>query len=227
MILSKPGRRMFPYCRYRLSGLDPSLKYSLVLSIVPWDQHRYRWNKNQWEVSGAAEHQFQGLIRMFPHHNSPCLGSEWMSNLVSFYKLKLTNNFQDRDKDHIILHSLHRYIPRLHVIPVPQDIGPTAGGPVVMGPESMTFTFPQTLFMAVTYYQNLRITQLKIHFNPFARGFKDYWLNSRSLRGQAAKETDATFRSDVFRTDFAPHLTACLFPLFSILVSKSCHLSEI
>ncbi|XP_029966803.1 uncharacterized protein mgab isoform X2 [Salarias fasciatus] len=192
MILSKPGRRMFPYCRYRLSGLDPSLKYSLVLSIVPWDQHRYRWNKNQWEVSGAAEHQFQGLIRMFPHHNSPCLGSEWMSNLVSFYKLKLTNNFQDRDKDHIILHSLHRYIPRLHVIPVPQDIGPTAGGPVVMGPESMTFTFPQTLFMAVTYYQNLRITQLKIHFNPFARGFKDYWLNSRSLRGQAAKETDAT-----------------------------------
>ncbi|KAG7240202.1 hypothetical protein INR49_027195 [Caranx melampygus] len=36
---------MFPYCRYRLSGLDPERQYSLVLSIVPFDKHKYRWNK--------------------------------------------------------------------------------------------------------------------------------------------------------------------------------------
>uniref|UniRef100_A0A673BIJ1 T-box domain-containing protein n=1 Tax=Sphaeramia orbicularis TaxID=375764 RepID=A0A673BIJ1_9TELE len=97
MILTKQGRRMFPYCRYRVSGLDPERKYSLVLSIVPSDQHRYRWNVNKWEVSGPAEHQTQGLIRAFPHHYSPCTGSEWMSGMVSFYKLKLTNNSQDQD----------------------------------------------------------------------------------------------------------------------------------
>uniref|UniRef100_A0A3B4Z3A5 T-box domain-containing protein n=1 Tax=Stegastes partitus TaxID=144197 RepID=A0A3B4Z3A5_9TELE len=184
MILTKPGRRMFPYCRYRLAGLDPDQQYSLVLSIVPSGQFRYRWSATKWEVHGPAEHQGQGLIRAFPHHYSPCRGSEWMNGLVSFYKLKLTNNAQDQD-GHIILHSMHRYIPRLHVIPVLDGAKPTAEQPVVMGPESMTFTFPQTEFMAVTTYQNFRITQLKINHNPFAKGFREDGHNPRLQRVSA------------------------------------------
>ncbi|XP_028253501.1 MAX gene-associated protein [Parambassis ranga] len=181
MILTKQGRRMFPYCRYRLSGLDPERQYSLVLSIVPLGQNKYRWSTSKWDPSGPAEHQAQGLIRAFPHHISPCKGSEWMNSLLSFYKLKLTNNPQDED-GHIILHSMHRYIPRLHVIPVPDGAVPTADQPVVMGPESITFTFPQTEFMAVTTYQNFRITQLKINHNPFAKGFRDDGNNPRLNR---------------------------------------------
>ncbi|XP_070844165.1 MAX gene-associated protein-like, partial [Chaetodon trifascialis] len=190
MILTKQGRRMFPYCRYRLAGLDPERQYSLVLSIVPSDQYRYRWSPFKWEVTGPAENQAQGLIRAFPHHYSPCRGSEWMGGLVSFYKLKLTNNPQDQD-GHIILHSMHRYIPRLHVIPVPDGDAPTPDKPVVMGPESMTFTFPQTEFMAVTTYQNFRITQLKINHNPFAKGFRDDGHNSRLNRPQPVLKSDA------------------------------------
>uniref|UniRef100_A0A3Q4HZ79 T-box domain-containing protein n=1 Tax=Neolamprologus brichardi TaxID=32507 RepID=A0A3Q4HZ79_NEOBR len=173
MILTKQGRRMFPYCRYRLTGLDPNQQYSLVLSIVPSGQYRYRWSASRWEVTGRAEHQNQGLIRAFSHHYSPCRGSDWMNSLVSFYKLKLTNNSQDQD-GHIILHSMHRYIPRLHIIPVPD------GG-------IMTFTFPQTEFMAVTTYQNFRITQLKINHNPFAKGFREDGNNPRLNR--IARET--------------------------------------
>lgn len=191
MILTKQGRRMFPYCRYRVSGLDPERKYSLVLSIVPSDQHRYRWNINKWEVSGPAEHQTQGLIRAFPHHYSPCTGSEWMSGMVSFYKLKLTNNSQDQD-GYIILHSMHRYIPRLHVIPVLDGVAPTPDHPVIMGPESMTFTFPQTEFMAVTTYQNFRITQLKINHNPFAKGFREDGNNPRLKRISAETQVVKT-----------------------------------
>ncbi|XP_022621092.1 T-box-containing protein TBX6L-like [Seriola dumerili] len=181
MILTKQGRRMFPYCRYRLAGLDPERQYSLVLSIVPSDQYKYRWNKSKWEVTGPAEHQAQGLVRAFAHHYSSCKGSDWMGSLVSFYKLKLTNNTQDQE-GHIILHSMHRYIPRLHVIPVPDGVVPTPDQPVVMGPESMTFTFPQTEFMAVTTYQNFRITQLKINHNPFAKGFREDGNNPRLNR---------------------------------------------
>ncbi|XP_065819878.1 MAX gene-associated protein [Labrus bergylta] len=181
MILTKQGRRMFPYCRYRLAGLDPDRLYSLVLSIVPTDQYRYRWNQLKWEISGAAEHQTQGLIRAFAHHYSPVRGSDWMGSLVSFYKLKLTNNPEDHD-GHIILHSMQRYIPRIHVIPVPDGDVFTPDKPVVMGPESMTFTFPQTEFMAVTTYQNFRITQLKINHNPFAKGFREDGNNPRLQR---------------------------------------------
>lgn len=100
---------------------------------------------------------------------------------MSFYKLKLTNNNQDQD-GHVILHSMHRYIPRLHVIPVPEGVTTSPDKPVVIGPNCMTFTFPQTEFMAVTTYQNFRITQLKINHNPFAKGFREDGNNSRLNR---------------------------------------------
>lgn len=188
MILTRQGRHMFPYCRYRVSGLEPDRKYSMVLSVAPADAYKYRWNSKKWEVLGPAEHLSQGLIRAYAHHYSPCTGKEWMNYMVSFKKLKLTNNPQDQEGN-IILHSMHRYIPRLHVIPVLDGVAPTADQPVVMGPESMTFTFPQTEFMAVTTYQNFRITQMKIHYNPFAKGFKNEGYNPRLPR----KNTEIEF----------------------------------
>ncbi|CAL8315935.1 unnamed protein product [Merluccius merluccius] len=190
MILTKSGRRMFPYCRYRLSGLIPTQRYSLVLSIVPADQYKYRWNAKKWEVIGVAEHQAQGLSRAFPHQNSPCLGSDWMNTLVSFYKLKLTNNMNDQD-GHMILHSMHRYIPRLHVIPVLAGDGPTPDQPVIKGPESMTFTFPQTEFVSVTTYQNPWIIQLKINHNPFAKGFREEGVHPRIIK-QKSGDSEGT-----------------------------------
>ncbi|XP_076016321.1 MAX gene-associated protein [Genypterus blacodes] len=182
MILTKQGRRMFPYCRYRLTGLEPNRRYILVLSIVPSDQFKYRWNSTTWEITGQAENQCQGLVRAFSHHNSPSLGSEWMSGLVSFYRLKITNNLNGWQDGHMVLHSMHRYVPRLNVIPVPDGQLATPDQPFVKGPESMTFTFPQTEFMAVTTYQNFRITQLKITYNPFAKGFRDDGSNCRSTK---------------------------------------------
>jgi hypothetical protein len=35
------------------------------------------------------------------------------------------------------------------------------------------YRFPETKFLAVTAYQNERVTQLKIDNNPFAKGFRD------------------------------------------------------
>lgn len=181
MIVTRPGRHMFPYCRYRIAGLDPDRRYSMVLSIPPADTYKYRWCGQKWEVAGSADHLSQGLIRAFAHHYSPSTGAEWMKVLISFKKLKLTNNGSDQEGN-IILYSLHRYIPRLHIIPVPDSMVPSTDQPVVMGPESMTFTFPHTEFMAVTTYQNFRITQMKIRYNPFAKGFREDGCNPRLQR---------------------------------------------
>uniref|UniRef100_A0A8C5GKH9 T-box domain-containing protein n=1 Tax=Gouania willdenowi TaxID=441366 RepID=A0A8C5GKH9_GOUWI len=181
MVLTKGGRRMFPYCRYRLTGLDPNQLYSLILSIVPFGPDRYHWIGNNWKVLTELKHSCQGPCQAFSHHHEPYLGSVWMCGSVSFYKLKLTNHSQDMD-EHIVLHSLHRYIPRLHVVPVSDKQVPSPDNCVTLGPETMTFIFPQTEFVTVTTYQNFQITQLKINHNPFAKGFREDGKNPRLQR---------------------------------------------
>ncbi|XP_041131702.1 MAX gene-associated protein-like isoform X2 [Polyodon spathula] len=166
MILTKQGRRMFPYCRFRLSGLEPFLRYILVMDITPVDSSRYKWNGRHWEANGKAEPHVLG--RVFIHPESPSSGHYWMQQPVSFYKLKLTNNTLDQE-GHVILHSMHRYLPRLHVVPADKATEVIQ----LNGPEVMTFSFTQNEFFAVTAYQNLRITQLKIDYNPFAKGFRE------------------------------------------------------
>lgn len=42
-----------------------------------------------------------------------------------------------------------------------------------------TFQFEETKFIAVTAYQNEKITQLKINNNPFAKGFRDCTQNRK------------------------------------------------
>ncbi|KAG5857173.1 hypothetical protein ANANG_G00016300 [Anguilla anguilla] len=175
MILTKQGRRMFPYCRFRISGMEPFQRYILVMDITPVDNLRYRWTGQQWEVTGKAEPHVLG--RVFIHPDSPSSGHYWMQNPISFYKLKLTNNTLDQE-GHVILHSKHRYLPRLHVVPADKATEVIQ----LNGPDVITFTFPQTEFMAVTAYQNLRITQLKIDYNPFAKGFREDSPGHQPLR---------------------------------------------
>ncbi|KAI5611487.1 MAXprotein-associated protein isoform X5, partial [Silurus asotus] len=182
MILTKQGRRMFPCCRFRISGLEPFQRYTLVMDMQPVDNYRYKWCDRRWETNGKADLH---ILRSFVHPDSPATGLDWMQNPVSFYKLKLTNNPLDRD-GHIIINSMHRYIPRLHIIP-----GDTAVDVVHLdSPDIITFSFSQTEFFAVTAYQNLSITQLKIDYNPFAKGFRDEASNSRCTKPKSAPSTE-------------------------------------
>ncbi|XP_044127739.1 MAX gene-associated protein isoform X8 [Bufo gargarizans] len=183
MVLTKQGRRMFPYCRYWISGLNPYLKYILVMDITPLDNQRYKWNGKWWEPAGKADPHVLG--RVFIHPESPSTGQYWMHQPVSFYKLKLTNNILDQE-GHIILHSMHRYLPRLHVVPAEKS-------PEVIqlnGPDVHTFTFPQTEFIAVTAYQNFQITQLKIDCNPFAKGFREGTVPGRPVKDLKHKPSE-------------------------------------
>ncbi|XP_029890806.1 MAX gene-associated protein isoform X7 [Aquila chrysaetos chrysaetos] len=191
MILTKQGRRMFPYCRYWITGLDATQRYILVMDISPVDNHRYKWNGRWWEPSGKAEPHVLG--RVFIHPESPSTGQYWMHQPVSFYKLKLTNNTLDQE-GHIILHSMHRYLPRLHLVPADKATEVIQ----LNGPDVHTFTFPQTEFFAVTAYQNIQITQLKIDYNPFAKGFRDDGLNSRPQRDVKQNSNLELEAGDVF-----------------------------
>lgn len=175
MILTKQGSRMFPYCRFRISGLQPLRKYTLILDIQPLDNSCHKWTGNSWQVAGKAECHVQS--QPFSHPQSPSTGQHWMQNPVSFYKLKLTNNAADQEGN-AVLNPMHRYIPRLHVVQTEK----AAKDIKLNGPNVFTFTFPQTEFMAVTAYQNSRFAQLKIDYNPFTKGLKEDGFASSALK---------------------------------------------
>lgn len=62
MILTAAGRRMFPCCRFRLTGLQPSLSYLLILDIAPLDDLRHRWTGETWEPDAAGETHLQSPV---------------------------------------------------------------------------------------------------------------------------------------------------------------------
>ncbi|XP_030225325.1 T-box transcription factor TBX5b [Gadus morhua] len=164
MIITKAGRRMFPGYKVKVTGLNPKTKYILLMDVVPADDHRYKFADNKWSVTGKAEPAMPG--RLYVHPDSPATGVHWSRQLVSFQKLKLTNNHLD-PFGHIILNSMHKYQPRLHVVKADENNG--------FGSKNTAFctrSFPETAFIAVTSYQNHKITQLKIENNPFAKGFR-------------------------------------------------------
>ncbi|XP_017538692.1 MAX gene-associated protein isoform X2 [Pygocentrus nattereri] len=173
MILTKQGRRMFPCCRFRLSGLDLERKYTLVMDIMPLDAFTHKWNGKTWEPAAVGEPPVRA--RVCVHPESPAFGHQWMESPVSFYKVKLTCISTDQDGC-VFLYPMHRYQPRLHVVPVDPD---SKASTTLDSPNVQTFTFPKTEFYAVTSYQNPQITQLKIDCNPFAMAFRK---DSQSIR---------------------------------------------
>ncbi|XP_068775036.1 T-box transcription factor TBX21 isoform X1 [Struthio camelus] len=170
MIITKQGRRMFPFLSFSLSGLNPMAHYNVCVDVVLVDQHHWRYQGGKWVQCGKAEGNMPGN-RLYLHPDSPNTGAHWMRQEVSFGKLKLTNNkgASNNVGQMIVLQSLHKYQPRLHVTEVKEGEGEEA----CQSPHTQTFTFPETQFIAVTAYQNADITQLKIDHNPFAKGFRD------------------------------------------------------
>uniref|UniRef100_A0A3P9JVL9 T-box transcription factor 15 n=1 Tax=Oryzias latipes TaxID=8090 RepID=A0A3P9JVL9_ORYLA len=194
MIITKAGRRMFPAMRVKIAGLDPHQQYYIAMDIVPVDNKRYRYvyHSSKWMVAGNADSPVPP--RVYIHPDSLASGDTWMRQVVSFDKLKLTNNELD-DQGHIILHSMHKYQPRVHVIKKDFSSELSPNKPVPSGEGVKTFSFPETVFTTVTAYQNQQITRLKIDRNPFAKGFRDSGRNRTGL--EAIMETYAFWRPPV------------------------------
>ncbi|KAM4621390.1 T-box transcription factor TBX22 [Polymixia lowei] len=182
MIITKAGRRMFPSVRVKVRNLDPCQQYYIAMDVMPVDSKRYRYvyHSSQWMVAGNTDHSCISP-RLYVHPDSPCAGETWMRQVISFDRVKLTNNEMD-DKGHIILQSMHKYKPRVHVIRHDPrvDLSQIQSLPAE-GVHS--FSFPETEFTTVTAYQNQQITKLKIDRNPFAKGFRDPGRNRGVLDG--------------------------------------------
>ncbi|XP_028852264.1 T-box transcription factor TBX3 [Denticeps clupeoides] len=192
MVITKSGRRMFPPLKVRCSGFSRSALYVLLLDVVSSDDCRYKFHGSRWTVAGSADPETPR--RMYVHPDSPATGEQWMSRVVNFHKLKLTNNVSDKH-GFTILNSMHKYQPRFHVV---------RANDVLRLPYSTfrTYVFPETEFIAVTAYQNDKITQLKIDNNPFAKGFRDTGNGRREKR-------KPSYRTGGSREDRVPESPSC------------------
>ncbi|CAG2206946.1 T-box transcription factor TBX20-like [Mytilus edulis] len=170
MIITKTGRRMFPTVRASFSGLEADASYVILLDIVPIDNKRYRYayHRSSWLVAGKADPPLP--TRLCSHPDGPFSGQQLQKQTISFEKLKLTNNLMDKNGQ-IILNSMHKYQPRLHIVKREPDDKSSVND--LENEEYRTFVFPETVFIGVTAYQNQLITKLKIESNPFAKGFRD------------------------------------------------------
>ncbi|NXN21945.1 TBX5 factor, partial [Nycticryphes semicollaris] len=142
MIITKAGSRSLTGGDGRGCSLRECPPARISLSVSP-----------RRSVTGKAEPAMPG--RLYVHPDSPATGAHWMRQLVSFQKLKLTNNHLD---------------PFGHVS--------TRGGrraPRLRGGCRGTHTCPPTTatkVMAMSPIPKRIITQLKIENNPFAKGFR-------------------------------------------------------
>uniref|UniRef100_A0ACB8FWL6 Uncharacterized protein n=1 Tax=Sphaerodactylus townsendi TaxID=933632 RepID=A0ACB8FWL6_9SAUR len=183
MIITKAGRRMFPSVRVKeRAGLGNTITSpstwcrstrkdtGTLLPQLPVDGG---WGTRTTRASCPAVHS-PSILHVLERPGSRQI-------IKGFDRVKLTNNEMD-DKGHIILQSMHKYKPRVHVIVQDSrfDLSQIQSLPAA---GVQTFSFKETEFTTVTAYQNQQITKLKIDRNPFAKGFRDPGRNRGVLDG--------------------------------------------
>lgn len=90
---------MFPTVRVSFSGPlrgQPSDRYAVLLDIVAVDSRRYRYayHRSSWLVAGKADPP--PPARLYSHPDTPVGADALRKQVISFEKVKLTNNEMDK-----------------------------------------------------------------------------------------------------------------------------------
>ncbi|XP_031572607.1 T-box transcription factor T homolog 1-like [Actinia tenebrosa] len=181
MIVTKNGRRMFPVLKVNVTGLEPKSMYSFLLDFVCVGGNRWKYVNGEWVLGGKPEPPTPSCV--YIHPDSPNFGAHWMKQSIGFSKVKLTNK-QSSSGQQIMLNSLHKYEPRIHII----KVGASDNNRTIV-----SHSFPETQFIAVTAYQNEEITSLKIKYNPFAKAFLDAKERQEQKEAYEQSETHSAY----------------------------------
>lgn len=97
---------MFPLVQVSISGLDPALRYAILLEFQLTNNHRWRFLNGEWTAAGSfnmAEPPQPSSV--YVHTSSPLTGREWMRQKVTFSRVKLSNKEDNIGK--VNVKSLH------------------------------------------------------------------------------------------------------------------------
>ena len=88
--------------------------YSVLLEFVQVENHRWKYVNGEWLAGGKAEPAPSNAV--YIHPDSPNFGAHWQTDQANFAKVKLTN--KTKGAGQIMLNSLHKYEPRIHIVQV-------------------------------------------------------------------------------------------------------------
>ena len=122
------------------------------------------FSSSKWMVAGAGDPLPSSSL--FVHGDSPCLGEMWSAQgSIVFDKFKLTNNRCTIIQGQTCLHSMHKYLPKVLVVPLSNDQIHMSSETLLRHFEEFgvpsnadEFVFPKTAFITVTAYQNQQVS---------------------------------------------------------------------
>lgn len=103
------GPRRGIQLKNRTQVYETSIKMFLLSSC-----RRYAFHSSSWLVAGKADPATPGRVHYHP--DSPAKGAQWMKQIVSFDKLKLTNNLLD-DNGHVSTLQRRPWFTKYNVYP--------------------------------------------------------------------------------------------------------------
>lgn len=142
---------MFPILKISMKNLDPNAMYTIAIEFVQMESHRWKYVNGEWVPGGKAEPSSSKSL--YVHPDSPHFGSHWMKDYITFSRAKVTNK-PTNQQGQVVLNSLHKYQPKIHVIKVSTD---DTAKPFQRS-RIDTFQFAETRFIAVTAYQNENVS---------------------------------------------------------------------
>ena len=92
MIVTKPGRRIFPTINFEVTNLNKMSLYTVSLRFSLTDDYRYKYQEQNWEVSGKSDVIHDEARMMVKHPSSPAPGDLWMKKTISFKAIKITHH---------------------------------------------------------------------------------------------------------------------------------------
>ncbi|KAF1769171.1 hypothetical protein GCK72_000985 [Caenorhabditis remanei] len=206
MMITVPGRRMFPLLEYEVKGLDPLKIYSMSAHFELVDEMKYRFVGGNWTQSPSTEEK--GDPRIVFHRNGPQLGQNWMDQPLSFDQIRITNrksNERINGPSFVHLFTQHRYIPVLTIYE----------GDQIVHISKIDYTS----FITVTAYHGNGLNQFKTNTNPYATG-------SRQDRRQKREAESSSLSAKRMRKVSEPSTSYSPVPIFPFLPMLPCILPQ-
>ncbi|GAB6027644.1 T-box transcription factor tbx19 [Chamberlinius hualienensis] len=176
MIITRPGRRMFPIITLDISGLISNNMYSIILEFILISGHKWKYQNFQWVALETAALPSENCF--YEHPQSPNYGEHWMKKPVSFSTVRLSN--QSNDKNLVKLNSFHRYQPNIRIVKVDGIIKTTVS----------IHSFSETKFVAVTAYQND-----EVETNPYSKAIYKRKCNEMKNEDEYNSQSNVHYQS--------------------------------